>query len=148
MMTRKRHQFATYLAFMSLAILALVAYIPVWRSVASSNIWAVIKHAYIDFHSNQKWLMKLSTIVTDFSQLHVNFDEHATSDLLTTAGAISHRVLKATPLVIGMVRAGLRMVCIHPQDSGEVVLCNMMQLTFEAIEDEFAAMLPIAGILK
>ena len=85
-----------------------------------------------------------------YSRLHVDeISERSTDDMLREAGAIAYHLFRGGMAAFGMARIALSMMCSQPQDSGQVVLCNMMQLTFETIEDEFVAPLPsiVAGTI-
>ena len=87
--------------------------------------------------------------ITDLD-LHVDkISEIATNDMLKEAGAIAYHLFRGGMAAFGIARIVLSMMCGQPQDSGQVVLCNMMQLTFETIEDEFFAPLPsiVAGTI-
>lgn len=52
------------------------------------------------------------------------------------AGIMAYRVLRGTMVVVGATKVVLSIICSQPQESNEVVMCNMMRLAIESVEDE------------
>ena len=75
--------------------------------------------------------------VDDVTDIHLHVDEISTDDMLREAGSIAYHLFRGGMAAFGIARIALSMMCGQPQDSGQVVLCNMMQLAFETFEDEF-----------
>ena len=108
-------------------------------------------HTSTDAAACHRYYPKTDSLMTmhvdDVTYLYV--DEISTDDMLREAGAIAYYLFRGGMAAFGMARIALSMICGQAQDSGQVVLCNMMQLSFETIEDEFFAPLPsiVAGTI-
>ena len=83
--------------------------------------------------------------VVDINDLQIHVDEKSNDDMLKEAGTIAYRLLRGGVATFGFARFALGVMCGQPQDSGQVMLCNLMKLTFEAIEDELVA--PLRSLL-
>ena len=95
-------------------------------------------------HTSTDSLMSMMHVV-DINDLQIHVDEKSIDDMLKEAGTIAYRLLRGGVATFGFARFALGVMCGQPQDSGQVMLCNLMKLTFEAIEDELVA--PLRSLL-
>ena len=93
------------------------------------------------FNAETDSLITMHVVVVPDLHVHLHVDEMSANDMLREAGTIAHQLVRGGMAIIAISNIALSIMCDQPQDSGQVMLCNMMQLAFEAIKDEFVAAL-------
>ena len=67
--------------------------------------------------------------------------QYSIQELWHEAGIMAYRVLRGAMVVVGAIKLALSIACSEPRESSEVVMCNMMRLAIESVEDEVGAFL-------
>ena len=67
--------------------------------------------------------------------------QYSIQELWHEAGILAYRVLRGAIVVVGVIKLALSIACSELQESNDVVMCNMMRLAIESVEDEVGAFL-------
>lgn len=65
--------------------------------------------------------------------------QYSIQELWHEAGIMAYRVLRGAIVVVGAIKLALSIACSELQESNDVVMCNMMRLAIESVEDEVGA---------